>query len=313
MKIRLTLPGLVALPAATLVLGFMASARTQTAPVAPQAKPAQSQTRITPADAKEHEATGFPLVGNHLQLTCEACHEGKEAPKPACQSCHKSPHGARLKRKCEDCHTAGMDFGQVKFRHPNKDLWAFHKTDVCRTCHPDLAFVKASGDCTSCHADFHKGSVGLDCYACHRQPAWNVTRFDHNGTGFPLMGAHRALECGDCHRDLQSFKIIPRPNSCASCHQGAWMNSPFPHARYGAGLDCQECHLQDKWEYAHSPFWYNVQTGPMAGIACSSCHKNAANYMEYTCHDCHAGHAGDRNGRCVDCHTGAFPIKEPKR
>lgn len=274
---------------------------------------AAAQTQITPEDAKEHESTGFPLQGKHLKLTCESCHGDKAEPQPACQTCHRSPHGPRLAKKCEDCHTTGLEFNRVKFRHPAKDLWPFHKTDSCRSCHASLEFAKASRGCTTCHADFHKGAVGLDCYACHRQPAWIVTRFNHNDSGFPLMGAHRALECGDCHRDLQSFKIIPRPDSCGSCHQGAWQTSRFPHAAYGAGLDCQECHLQDKWEYAHSPFWYNIHSGPMAGVACGSCHKNSSNYAEYTCHDCHQGHTGDRNGRCVDCHAGGFPVRGAER
>ena len=134
-----------------------------------------------------------------------------------------------------------------------------------------------------------------------------VTQFNHNQTGFPLMGTHRALECGDCHRDLQTFKIVPRPTECASCHEADYRSARFPHAAYGAGRNCQECHLQDTWVYAHSPYWFNIQTGRHAGIACTTCHKNAQDYREYSCHECHAGHSGDRNGRCLDCHPGGFP------
>jgi len=159
------------------------------------------------------------------------------------------------------------------------------------------------------HADYHKGSAARDCYVCHRQPAWTVNSFNHNTIGFPLMGAHRAFECGDCHRDVQSFRITPRPNSCAVCHESAYRSASFPHANYGAGKNCQECHLQDTWNYAHSPFWFNIQTGSMAGLECASCHKTAGKYADYTCHDCHKGHAGDRNGRCMDCHPGGPPIK----
>lgn len=291
-----------------LGLGLGLNGRGLNAQIQPQAKAAQ----ITPDEAKDHEATGFLLQGNHLRLTCDSCHGGKEEPKPACSSCHTPPHGAGFKKTCDDCHTAGIAFSQVKYRHESKDLWAFHKTDICRACHADLKFGKASRSCTSCHSDFHKGAVGRDCYACHRQPAWNVTRFNHNDSGFPLMGVHRALECGDCHRDLQSFRIIPRPSSCASCHEKDQRGAAFPHAVYGAGPDCQECHLQDKWEYAHSPFWFNIQTGPMAGVACASCHKTGGNYREYTCHECHEGHTGDRNGRCLDCHVGGFPDKRAR-
>ena len=254
----------------------------------------------------EHANYGFPLEGRHRSLPCDACHGGME-PKPSCKGCHTSPHGEGLHRNCEDCHTAGLPFSKVKFAHEPKGLFAFHREVPCLRCHADKRFDSSGRDCASCHADYHKGSLGRDCYQCHRAASWNVTRFDHSGTGFPLMGAHRALECGDCHRDLQTFKIVPRPTGCASCHEKDYRSSRFPHAQYGAGVNCQECHLQDSFSYAHSPAWFNIQTGAHAGIACATCHKSSQNYSEYTCHDCHAGHSGDRGGRCLDCHPGGFP------
>jgi hypothetical protein len=254
----------------------------------------------------EHAGTGFPLLGRHREIACDACHGGGE-PSPSCASCHRSPHGDKLKMKCEACHTAGLPFSNVTFKHQAKDMFAIHQDVSCVKCHEGKRFEKANRNCTSCHEDFHKGSLGTDCYSCHRSSVWSVTRFNHNMTGFPLMGAHLALECGDCHRDLQSFRIVPRPTQCASCHEADYRGSPFPHATYGAGTSCQECHLQDSWSYAHSPFWFNVQTGKHAGIACGTCHGNAQNYAEYTCHACHAGHENDNGGRCLDCHPGGFP------
>jgi hypothetical protein len=279
----------------------------------PPRPPATSEKRVVqPADTSdagfldEHANTGFPLLGRHREIACDACH-GETPPKPSCASCHRSPHGDGLKKTCADCHTPGLPFANVKFKHPAKDLFAFHQDVPCMKCHEGKNFEKANRNCTSCHEDFHKGSLGTDCYECHRSPVWSVTRFNHNMTGFPLMGAHRALECGDCHRDLQSFRIVPRPTQCASCHEADYRSSRFPHAAYGAGTNCQECHQQDTWAYAHSPFWFNVQTGTHAGVACGTCHGNAQNYKEYSCHACHAGHANDNGGRCLDCHPGGFP------
>jgi hypothetical protein len=268
----------------------------------------KTKEKPSPDDVKEHAATGFPLEGRHAELACESCH-GQKEPKPNCQTCHTPPHDAKFSHTCETCHTAGHPFTEVKFKHPAKGLFSFHQGIGCIPCHPNRQFLRASRNCTSCHADYHKGSAARDCYVCHRQPAWTVNSFNHNTIGFPLMGAHRALECGDCHRDVQSFRITPRPNSCAVCHESAYRSASFPHANYGAGKDCQECHLQDTWKYAHSPFWFNIQTGSMAGLECASCHKTAGKYADYTCHDCYKGHAGDRNGRCMDCHPGGPPIK----
>ena len=254
----------------------------------------------------QHASTGFPLEERHAEIPCDACH-GATQPRPDCGSCHRSPHGKSLKRACEDCHTAGFPFSNVKFKHPPKDLFAFHQDLPCTKCHDGKTFQKASRNCTGCHADSHKGSLGRDCYECHRGPAWDVTRFNHNTTGFPLTGAHQGLECGDCHRDLQSFKIVPRPTGCASCHERDYRSSRFDHLAYAAGTNCQECHMLDSWTYAHSPAWFNIRTGRHAGISCDVCHGNSQNYREYTCHACHARHANDNRGRCLDCHPGGFP------
>ncbi len=256
--------------------------------------------------AEEHAKTGFPLLGHHAHMPCEACH-GERQPEPKCASCHKSPHDPNFRKECESCHTPGMPFPFVKFKHPAKGFFALHQDVPCVKCHVGKKFLNADKNCTSCHADYHKGALGRDCYECHRSTTWDVTRFNHNMTGFPLMGPHRALECGDCHRDLQTFKIVPRPTECASCHEVDYRSSRFPHAAYGAGRNCQECHMQDTWTYAHSPAWFNITTGRHAGIACSTCHANAQNYREYSCLACHAGHENDHNGRCLDCHPGAFP------
>ena len=271
--------------------------------IAPGAKP-------DPADIQSHVDTGFPLEGRHAELSCEACH-GEKEPKPDCRTCHTPPHGAKFKKDCISCHTPGHPFAEVKFRHPDKGLFSLHQDVGCVRCHAEKKFQKAVPNCASCHSDYHKGSVGRDCYACHRQPGWTATNFNHNGTGFPLMGTHRALECGDCHRDLQSFRITPRPASCAVCHETDYRGARFPHAAYGAGRDCQECHLQDSWSYAHSPFWFNIQTGRHAGIDCSTCHADPTNYRQYSCRECHKGHSGDRNGRCLDCHPAGFPHGQP--
>lgn len=287
-----------------ILLGLSGSCRTQ-APVL-NAPRAQKWTPMTPQEADEHPPKDFPLRGKHRELSCEACHGDKE-PTPSCRSCHTPPHGATLKKVCEDCHTAGLPFSNVKFKHSARGVWAPHTETACVQCHTEKIFKGTPRDCTACHSDFHKGAAGRDCAACHRDPAWRVSRFNHTQTGFPLTGTHRAIECGDCHRDLQSFRIVPRPSSCASCHDGDYRSSPFPHASYGASRDCQTCHLQDTWAYAHSPAWFNIKTGNMAGVACATCHTTSGNYAAYSCHACHKGHDSDHSGQCLDCHAGGFP------
>ena len=257
----------------------------------------------------DHSETDFMLTGVHRTTACEKCHKQKKYSEASseCRACHKSPHDAKLKLKCDECHRAENAWTTIEYAHKEKELFVFHSTQPCTKCHVQKKFYTTSTNCISCHADYHKGSLGQDCYRCHRHAAWRVSNFDHDDSGFPLMGAHLALECGDCHRDLQSYRIVPRPTNCISCHEKDYRTAPFRHATYGAGIDCQECHLQDQWKYAHSPFWFNLQTGHHAGTSCQTCHKIANNYINYTCHDCHAGHSGDNGGRCLDCHPSGFP------
>lgn len=286
-------------------LALGADGRAQTGGSREQAVKARKGPPMTAQEADEHPPADFPLRGKHRELSCDDCHLGKE-PKPSCRTCHTPPHGPGFTKTCEDCHTAGMPFAQVKYAHPPKGLWAFHDEVACIGCHAKRLFKGTPRECASCHADYHKGALGRSCGTCHREPAWTVTRFNHSRAGFPLAGAHRAIECADCHRDRQSFRIVPRPSSCAGCHESAYRSSPFPHALYGAGRDCQTCHLQDGWEYAHSPAWFNIRSGDMAGIDCATCHQTSGNYAVYTCHACHQGHSGDHNGMCLDCHRGGF-------
>ncbi len=258
----------------------------------------------------DHSKTGFPLTGKHSELKCDACHKDwKRKLRASCESCHSNPHEKKSTRTCKECHDPKQPWAIVTYTHENTDLFAFHVTTQCSGCHLQKHFNKANIMCVNCHEDYHQGAMGQDCFPCHQSGDWNRTVFSHMWTGFPLVGAHLNIECGDCHRDLQTYRIIPRPMNCADCHEVHYRQSRFSHARYGAALDCQECHLQDKWQGAHSPFWFNIQTGTHAGLACGVCHKVASDYFQYTCHDCHEGHEGDRGGRCLDCHIGGFEVE----
>jgi len=61
--------------------------------------------------------TGFPLIGGHVPLTCEKCHNVKGATTlkiaTTCVSCHKkdNPHGMAFGLACERCHDA------INWRH----------------------------------------------------------------------------------------------------------------------------------------------------------------------------------------------------
>jgi hypothetical protein len=52
----------------------------------------------------------------------------------------------------------------------------------------------------------HGDTFELDCELCHATDSWEVNpasvKFDHNTTGFPLLGIHKKTECRPCHENL---------------------------------------------------------------------------------------------------------------
>ena len=68
-------------------------------------------------------------------------------------------------------------------------------------------------ECTECHRDPHEGrfAAGTErggergCITCHDSASFTTTRIDadaHAAYGFPLKGAHAAVPCFDCHREM---------------------------------------------------------------------------------------------------------------
>ena len=203
-------------------------------------------------------------------------------------------------------------------------------------------------NCSSCHEDAHNGGFGADCASCHASTGWgdisrdlaNSIEFDHETTGFSLIGAHAETACTSCHakparrdREIQIAFIgsttrtsFPRMQAqdCLSCHvdfhEGEFVESP------GGGALCENCHGQHDW----LPVSYDIQrhnteadyelTGAHLAIPCVGCHANAQN--EYTfeiaateCQDCHrddnphgdqfaeAGQGANPVTVCENCHV----------
>ena len=51
---------------------------------------------------------------------------------------------------------------------------------------------------------------------------WTAT--DHERTNFPLLGKHRSVPCGDCHRD---GVIAGTPSACEACHWDRRRDDPY--------------------------------------------------------------------------------------
>jgi len=168
-----------------------------------------------------------------------------------------SPHGDKLKIKCDVCHISNnrttIVINKDSFNHNNTGfpLLDQHQAVSCRKCHIDLIFEHANKECNSCHLDFHQPSVGKDCDRCHNIKSWIIKssthagqfdingktdctrchsfdswkpiKFDHNSSRFKLDGSHATLKCSACHKEVidEKGKYIQykfKNIECLNCH-----------------------------------------------------------------------------------------------
>jgi hypothetical protein len=286
---------------------------------------------------KEHATSHYALEGKHAAVACEKCHTpaGKDTiykvKFAACTDCHQDAHdkqfaAAPYQNRCEQCHTV-KDFHHSTFTiAKHKDtrflLTGAHVAVSCTDCHKAglggrtdkiLPFHFEDRTCTACHTDPHKGEFKdrmaqkradgrpLGCEACHNTRSWiDVRSFDHSKTKFALVGAHRAVVCGDCHKPAQGTHEIQfkgTPQACEACHTD-------PHAGQFVARDgitkCGDCHVVQRW--TPSTFDHDKRTqfplqGGHANVACSMCHalqrevqgKTVLFYKptSRSCADCH--------------------------
>ena len=177
----------------------------------------------------------------------------------------------------------------------NFPLTGKHRTVPCGDCHLKGVLQGTPTDCEVCHwirkkDDRYNLQLGLQCGDCHTPHDWKTIRpgaWNHEqNTGFPLQGAHRILDCAQCHGN-KVFSGLPV--DCFSCHQQDYQNATDPnHLAAQFSTDCSLCHNSTAWDmtnFAHSgfPLKGNHLTAP-----CSSCHQN----------DVYSG----TPSQCVDCH-----------
>ena len=306
-----------------------------------------------------HARTAFPLTGSHLQVSCESCHAGGAggALGPAlgalptdCMACHADDYAATaatavdhaaagFPTDCETCHTTVAFAGQP-FDHPTAArgfaLVGAHEALPCSACHTsglEPLFQPASqDDCLTCHAaDAAAAPVDhtgfpTTCTQCHTVNAWEGATGDHLvlSGGFPLRGAHTALDCQTCHTGVGTgggFALpwTPAgPDDCQSCHADDAAAAQPNHAAFPS--TCTTCHTDAAWQGATLD---HVQVsggfalvGAHAPLACATCHVNPDFSLPWSPanqDDCLACHADDAAAAtpshdafpttCTTCHT----------
>lgn len=298
----------------------------------------------------DHDKTRFPLTGRHEKVACAGCHargggpmKFQGTPFATCASCHRDPHGGRLGNACATCHiTAGFEriqAGQFDHDRTGFPLRGEHAEVQCDACHrPGRPRPLQHARCTDCHQDRHAGQLasrpdGGRCESCHDVTGFKPPRFspdDHARTRMPLTGAHLAVACDACHREvpverLRAVGVRPPPGSpprteqmrfastaCSECHED-------PHrgrtARFGT---CDTCHATVAWaavRFDHARTRFPL-VGAHGQVPCRSCHAGEGGTLAFSgrpilcdaCHkDPHGGQFARRFGRdgrtdCAVCH-----------
>jgi hypothetical protein len=272
----------------------------------------------------DHETTGYPLRGGHVEVTCDKCHGEGETERFAgtafadCADCHQDIHdGLFWPDACATCHPSEADWTVADFDHDRTHypLDGAHTKVECKACHPERAVGRLlHATCADCHReqDPHRGDADDEsCARCHSTEAWPLVFYDHGeATGYELEGAHREATCQACHApqwteeapDL-SFRGLKR--ACSTCHEAA-----RPTGHYEG--ECGECHTGSAWtpatlgEQGHDVTGFSLRGGH-GSLACDDCHAamEPAPAASPGCVDCHGDddeHRGMLGSRCEECH-----------
>lgn len=229
----------------------------------------------------------------------------KSAPRPAPTAPATAMPAAHATTDCEACH-ATSSWTEVRFNHDRTGfpLTGQHAAVHCKRCHgTDYAKPQPKG-CVSCHQDVHVQELGARCEGCHDTISWK-SRLDvdaHRRTAFPLLGAHGALPCTECHFQAAERRFSRAALPCGACHALDYQRAnqgAVDHARSGFDdQQCGSCHDAYRFTPARYP---NHACFPLSGphnLACANCHQSQRIARTNPAKACSTGTVN-----CVGCHT----------
>jgi hypothetical protein len=226
----------------------------------------------------DHDRTGFPLRGAHVQTTCTGCHTGQAEVATTCEGCHRDPHQGRMDGSCAECHraTSWVDTAALDLhRRTRMPLTGRHAVLECTACHTrqsERTWSDVPTDCYSCHReDYHRPGVHpdhdgdpadptlqpfpRDCGRCHRTATWTdavidplglprgafaaARRLEHDTWFVVSTGPHRTAACASCHPDARRTRLA----RCESCHTADRLATQHPGKPVSrAAMSCLRCH-----------------------------------------------------------------------
>ena len=89
-------------------------------------------------------------------------------------------------------------------------------------------------------------ALSSDCASCHNFNKFKpASLFNHGKTEFPLVGAHKTVDCASCHKvemrngkEYQKFAVASFKN-CSSCHNDVHKGA--------FGNQCKACHNEESF------------------------------------------------------------------
>ncbi len=211
----------------------------------------------------------------------------------------------------------------------------------CTQCH-DLGDKVSNNKCLACHKEiktlidkkqgYHisKDVKGKDCATCHSDHHgrnFDMVRFDeknfnHSLAGYELTGAHKKIDCRDCHIPIAIGRYVDDVNlkkrkdtylglgqQCLDCHED-YHQKTLPN-------DCAKCHSVDAFKPA-AKFNHDKTDFALAGkhktVDCKECHqaevKNGKEFQRFAdvpfknCNSCHDDpHRNHLGVNCKECHN----------
>ena len=169
-----------------------------------------------------------------------------------------------------------------------------HEKVQCVQCHTRPVFTNVGKNCADCHADIHRRQMGSNCEQCHTVQGWNIAvqQVKDHQNRFPLLGAHAAVQCEQCHKQAATGIFLGLSTQCDSCHLKDWQNTTNPpHPSAGsafASSNCQGCHAFDTWlnaNFNHASTGFPLTAGH-ANVPCTSCHINNNYNLKIAPTDC---------------------------